>query len=607
MKKKEVNKTLAYKGKIIWTFIKYQLCTKSIVYFLIFPVYKYLINLFIRSSGQLAITSGDYKNFIFSYGGMGVFVLSVFMMSFMIGIDINSFIIMSALIVEKKIEMSLSKIFIICIKSLKSFLSFKGLLIMGYIAVIFPIIGIGINISLMENFKIPNFITYVIDGNLLYSIIYWLLILVLLIIGYYYIFGFHYVIICDDNIKEAFKKSGQLMRKYWFDFFKGFILKGLMYASVIILLVLGGVAVAVFVNYYLLNENRVFLLFNILTIGEFALLIGLLTMPLTILLITRLFYEFNSGLNIKITYRENIDALSWEENKIHKLKTGTKLKLLVLITAVLLINFCGSLLFARNFDEFFKQHNDIEIIAHRAGGDLQAENSLEGVIEAIKNNVDWTEIDVQRTKDGYYIINHDSSFARLTGVNKKAYEMTLEEIKQLKVINEFDKSKPPVSVATLDEIIEASKDKIGLFIELKGETADYKMVDDIIKKVSDYNIKDYVLLSLDYSIIKYIEDKYPDVVSGYLYFFSLGNTTTLVSDYIIIEESLATIDNIDMLQYYGKKVVVWTVNSEESIERYANSAVDGIITDYVLQVKDALKYRHEKSDLQLILDKLFNY
>jgi len=58
---------------------------------------------------------------------------------------------------------------------------------------------------------------------------------------------------------------------------------------------------------------------------------------------------------------------------------------------------------------------------------------------------------------------------------------------KFKVKNSFDISKPGQEVATLDEILNEAKGKIGVFVELKGETADTKMVDDVVKIIKEYH------------------------------------------------------------------------------------------------------------------------
>lgn len=156
-------------------------------------------------------------------------------------------------------------------------------------------------------------------------------------------------------------------------------------------------------------------------------------------------------------------------------------------------------------------------------------------------------------------------------------------------------------------MLDLAKNKIGLFIELKGKTADKKMVDDVVKMLKERKMeKNAVLLSLDYSLIKYIEDKYPEMDSGYLYFFSIGSTENMIADYLIMEEREATENNIELIKEKGKKVVVWTVNSEDSIKRFINSDVDGIITDYIEDVKSALVEKENRSDLEIIFQNFFD-
>ena len=234
---------------------------------------------------------------------------------------------------------------------------------------------------------------------------------------------------------------------------------------------------------------------------------------------------------------------------------------------------------------------------------MGAENTVQGVREAIEKNVDWVEIDVQRTKDDKYIINHDVTFKRVAGVSKKSKDLTLEDIKKFKVKNSFDISKPGQEVATLDEILNEAKGKIGVFVELKGETADTKMVDDVVKIIKEYNmIDETVLLSLDYRNIQYISEEYPEMKSGYLYYFTSGKPKNLKGDYLIMEEREATDKKIYEIHAAGKKAVVWTVNTPESINKFIYSDVDGVITDHVEDVKKAIKESKERNRYEIIVD-----
>lgn len=83
---------------------------------------------------------------------------------------------------------------------------------------------------------------------------------------------------------------------------------------------------------------------------------------------------------------------------------------------------------AYHFDSYFNKNKKYVLVTHRAGGNLAAENSCR-LREAIKHKALYSEIDVQRTKDDKYVINHDKTFKRLCGVAKASNEMSLNEIK----------------------------------------------------------------------------------------------------------------------------------------------------------------------------------
>lgn len=91
--------------------------------------------------------------------------------------------------------------------------------------------------------------------------------------------------------------------------------------------------------------------------------------------------------------------------------------------------------------------------------------------------------------------------------------MSLEEIKQLKIRDTTGSGKL-LSVPTLEELLDHGKGKVKLFLELKGENADYDMVEDVVKAVKerDMVITDDILMAIevqkeldertDYDVIK---------------------------------------------------------------------------------------------------------
>ncbi|MBQ6387663.1 MAG: hypothetical protein IJH96_03475 [Ruminococcus sp.] len=71
-------------------------------------------------------------------------------------------------------------------------------------------------------------------------------------------------------------------------------------------------------------------------------------------------------------------------------------------------------------DEIFPVEVTTGVIAHRAGGFEAAENTVAGVNKAYELGAEGSETDIQRTADGYYVINHDESIAH-SGGSPKAF------------------------------------------------------------------------------------------------------------------------------------------------------------------------------------------
>ena len=229
----------------------------------------------------------------------------------------------------------------------------------------------------------------------------------------------------------------------------------------------------------------------------------------------------------------------------------------MLIVVWILVVCAATVLMTRRFDSLFPQESSVRIIAHRGGGTEAPETTAVDIEKAWEIGAFGSEIDIQRTKDGFYILNHDSNFQRVAGVKSKPEDMILEEIKELSIEGE--------PVATLEEALEATRGKGILFIELKGSTADRQMADDAVKAIKEYGMEDEcVLIGLNYGLIDYIETTYPEMQTGYLTFSSFGDTAKLNCDYLAMEEESATAEVISEIHKQGKKVLVWTSNEKRA-------------------------------------------
>ncbi len=499
-------------------------------------------------------------------------------------------------------------------KSVSQMASLGGVAVLLFILIAVPLCGIGFSIRLSSSFQIPNFIMDVVIATPMYLAMYLVILSVFLWIAYTSMFILHAMVIDKLSVKQARAKSKAMVKKHgksmlW-ELLKLIVCIGIVLLICDILFVilpemwLEDLATNLPKNYHfdIFSKSSVseisdlewsvvgfrFLCVLVVVMGTYLVFVAsLLCGSFFMLRFTYLYYRFTDREQKTFSERPK--------------KSGYFLRI-ASIFAVLCITVFGSGLIGLFYHQIFDREKKVEIIAHRAGGFAATENSLEGLLIAIENRVYGSEIDVQKTKDKKYIINHDATFKRLAGVDKAAKDMTYSEIEKLEIRDA--NSKDGVSgVPTLEEMLLASKSKIKLFVELKGAGIDEEMADDIVGMIRAHRADaDVAIISLDYKIIDYVERTYPELDTGVLFFAGLGDVTKLNCDMLIMEEMLAFAGQIEAIQNAGKKAIVWTVNTEESMRKFLDSAVDAVITDDMFLAKRIQTELDNRSDLEVIRD-----
>lgn len=111
------------------------------------------------------------------------------------------------------------------------------------------------------------------------------------------------------------------------------------------------------------------------------------------------------------------------------------------------------------------------VAAHRGGysnelADKAPENSVANVAVAIAKGFDLFETDIQRTKDGVFVVVHDDTLERETTGQGAVADLTLADLKALQ--KRFrDGSVSEEKVATLEELLLAGKGKIKFKADVK--------------------------------------------------------------------------------------------------------------------------------------------
>jgi glycerophosphoryl diester phosphodiesterase len=106
------------------------------------------------------------------------------------------------------------------------------------------------------------------------------------------------------------------------------------------------------------------------------------------------------------------------------------------------------------------------VIAHRADHTRAPENTVAAIQDAIRCGVDYVELDLRTTRDGYLVLNHDASVDRMTGAHGKISDLTLIELKKLTVHNP---GQPATDnhIPEFREALQACRNSMNIYLDFK--------------------------------------------------------------------------------------------------------------------------------------------
>jgi len=156
---------------------------------------------------------------------------------------------------------------------------------------------------------------------------------------------------------------------------------------------------------------------------------------------------------------------------------------------------------------------EVHAFAHRGLHDMKKgipENSLAAFRRA-KEKGYGIELDVFLTRDRKMVVHHDRSLKRICGQNTLIDQLTLEEIRSLRLSGTEEK------IPTLDEVLALVDGKVPLIIEIKSDRGDMRrtlpaMLHDRLKQYSG----PYCVESFDPFMLLWYRRHAPQVIRGQL-------------------------------------------------------------------------------------------
>jgi len=446
--------------------------------------------------------------------------------------------------------------------------------------ILIPFVDSPMSESFYALFNVPVFLERnVMQLSLIMSVVYMVILAAAIYLVLRWIFVLHYIVLEGRTIGNAIRSSQELTR--------GKQSRVLVPLFLINVLFVGTGFAALsslsFLPQWLnLNVLKAFTDHYSLTLTTvLTYMLTLAIMPLNIIVLTRLFYVFKweRGQAPQDHLKLHSSFLGqWEHRLVSIIKRLTRRRALFAVAAVVYVSlmlFVG--LKASSHLVYAKW--SVLISAHR-GGDIMngPENSMPVILSSIDKGIQSIEIDVQLTKDGVAVLNHDATLYRVAGVNKRVADLTYEQVSKLTI--GYDADGLPIPIATLDEVLNVAQGQIKLLIDLKPTGPSGPLVQEVVRSVHDYGMEqDVYIQSFDSSTLRQIRQLDPEIRIGQIMYFAVGNLSSLDVDFYTVEQVMVTKQLVDRAHAAGREVWVWTVNGRHNLKEMLKFEIDGIITD----------------------------
>jgi glycerophosphoryl diester phosphodiesterase len=263
---------------------------------------------------------------------------------------------------------------------------------------------------------------------------------------------------------------------------------------------------------------------------------------------------------------------------------------------------------------------DFDTEAHRGGRGLMPENTIVAMKNAIDFGVTGLEMDTHITADGQVVLSHDEYINPLFTLSPDGKEMSSDEAKKLVLYKMtyadlkqydvgsryYDKFPRQKKIKTYMPLLADLIDSVQLYLKSQHKKQVFYNIETkcspagdnvyspgpeefagrLMTVIKQKKIRPFVVIqSFDKRTIQFIHQKYPDVRTSYL----VENKKTLeenISDLgytpFIYSPAYKLVDAALVKQCHDKhiKVLPWTVNTSEEIQKLKDLKVDGIISDY---------------------------
>ncbi len=225
-------------------------------------------------------------------------------------------------------------------------------------------------------------------------------------------------------------------------------------------------------------------------------------------------------------------------------------------------------------------------IAHRGYSGKFHENTDEAFIEAVNAGFGGIETDVRITKDGVFVVNHDSDVVYADGTSLIIADHTYEELTAKPIKN--SKTDSELYLCSFERYLEICRDGgIICVVELKGAFSEEQVVEVFNMCEEIYTLKMCQIQSFNFDNLLFAHENFPDLTIVYTCEDKNDSNIASCLEYgfnIAIDYEEMTQDMIDAFHEKGLVYDIWTLNSKNALKYCTKFNVDFIESDYFTTV-----------------------
>lgn len=230
-----------------------------------------------------------------------------------------------------------------------------------------------------------------------------------------------------------------------------------------------------------------------------------------------------------------------------------------------------------------------KIIAHRGGGGIATENTIEAFTRSGTRSYYGLECDVQRTRDGQYVVFHDDSLQHLTGMAGAVKDYTLKQLKSFRLYDTRIEKRvggknDRLYIPTLREYLKACrlyKKRAVIEFSVNLTAYDVYRIIEIVRSEKYLDKTIFVSFSMDLLIAARGRLPSQPLMLNYLEKSPTHFIPRLRQYHIDFNCAWTRVDRklVQTMHINNIKLGCWTVNDKKTADKLISWGVDYITTD----------------------------